>query len=638
MILALARPEVLEVFPRLWEGRDVQTLRLQELKRTSSEKLVREVLGSRVSDAVVADLAGRAAGNAFYLEELIRAVAEGKGDALPDTVIAMAQARLESLEPGARQILRAASIFGQVFSSHGVATLLGGTLQTAAVSEWLDELVNREIVTKRREGRFADPTEYVFRHALLREAAYAMLTDEDRALGHRLAGAWLKAAGERDAIVLAEHFERGGDHASAAEWWKVAADQALEGDDLASAIEHAERGARAGAEGENLGALRLVQAEAHAWRAEHGQGQMRSSEAMKLLPRACAAWFKAAAVFVETSGRLAERDNVLWIVQQLIAMPADPSTHTAYASAAAKAVSLLYTVGIHDLVEPLLERLRAMQREAGDANPVVTTWITNATSWYRMFQGDHGACLVLDGAVADGFAAIGDQRRACEHRANVAYDHMVLGLYPEAEAAFREALAQSERIGLWAIVAMIHHNLGYTLAYQGSFTAAITEEQLAIDQYEIQRDPRMTSAARGYMGIIRLLAGDLVGAEIEARRACERVDALPVWVNAATTLARIRLSAGDPREALELATEAVKRLEQGAGVGEGEQFARLVYAEALHASGDHDGAARAIRYAAMRLRENAAKISDPKWRESYLERVPEHARTIMLEKAWTGGG
>ena len=38
-----------------------------------------------------------------------------------------------------------------------------------------------------RLGAFEGQDEYVFRHGLVREAAYAMLTDADRTLGHRLA-------------------------------------------------------------------------------------------------------------------------------------------------------------------------------------------------------------------------------------------------------------------------------------------------------------------------------------------------------------------------------------------------------------------------------------------------------------------
>src|SRR6185312_11694497 len=95
--------------------------------------------------------------------------------------------------------------------------------------------------------------EYVFAHALVREAAYAMLTDEDRLLGHRLAGDWLEQAGVGDAMVLAEHFRRGEELARAQRWYERAAAQALSANDLGAAIERAELGIAGGAQGELAG-------------------------------------------------------------------------------------------------------------------------------------------------------------------------------------------------------------------------------------------------------------------------------------------------------------------------------------------------------------------------------------------------
>src|SRR6185312_13038306 len=112
MVLALARPDVHDVFPRLWVERGMQEIRLAGLSRKACEKLIRHTLGE-VTPEVVAQLAERSDGNAFYLEELIRSVAEGKGDQLPESVLAMAEARFQRLEPAARKLLRTASIFGE---------------------------------------------------------------------------------------------------------------------------------------------------------------------------------------------------------------------------------------------------------------------------------------------------------------------------------------------------------------------------------------------------------------------------------------------------------------------------------------------------------------------------------------------
>jgi len=204
MVLALARNEVHEIFPQLWADRCVQEIRLRKLPRRACAQLVRQVLGDAVGDEAVKALVERSEGHASYLEELIRAVAEGKGSTTPETVLAMVQARIEKLDPAARRVLRAASIFGETFWRGGVEALLRGG-DTAA---WLAELVEQGWIAVKDGGRFPDEVELRFQHALVREAAYEMLTTDDRVAGHWLAGQWLEQAGETDAISIEEHFER----------------------------------------------------------------------------------------------------------------------------------------------------------------------------------------------------------------------------------------------------------------------------------------------------------------------------------------------------------------------------------------------------------------------------------------------
>src|SRR5262245_56655376 len=85
------------------------------------------MLGDGAERTLVDRLVRLSEGNAFYLEELIRAAAEGKSSHLPETVVAMVQARLDVLDDEARRILRAASVFGEVFWAGAVTRLLGAT-------------------------------------------------------------------------------------------------------------------------------------------------------------------------------------------------------------------------------------------------------------------------------------------------------------------------------------------------------------------------------------------------------------------------------------------------------------------------------------------------------------------------------
>ncbi len=206
MVLALARTTVHEIFPKLWADRSVQEIRLRKLSRRAGEQLVRRVLGEHVGEDTVKLLVERSEGHASYLEEMTWAAAEGKGAAIPPMVLAMVQARLEKLDPAARRVLRAASIFGETFWRGGVEALVG-TTDTAA---WLAELLEQDVVAIKEDRRFPDQVEYRFRHPLVQEAAYAMITEDDRVTGHWLARQWLERAGETDAKILDEHLHRWG--------------------------------------------------------------------------------------------------------------------------------------------------------------------------------------------------------------------------------------------------------------------------------------------------------------------------------------------------------------------------------------------------------------------------------------------
>ncbi|MEJ7731934.1 MAG: protein kinase [Polyangiaceae bacterium] len=246
MIVAIGRPEVHQRFPRLWQTRNVVSLPLSGLSPRASERLVKSALGDDVDPERARAIVERADGNALHLEELIRAEAargEGGGNdaALPPTVLGMMQARFDALPAEARRTLRAASVFGRIFWRGGVAALLGPGRGVVATDEWLDELVAGELVGAESGAPFSDE-QYAFRHDLVRDAAYAMLTPADRALGHRLAGEWLEQRGERDPVVLAQHFEHGGEGARAASRWLEAGVEAFEAGDLQAAVARVQRG------------------------------------------------------------------------------------------------------------------------------------------------------------------------------------------------------------------------------------------------------------------------------------------------------------------------------------------------------------------------------------------------------------
>ena len=190
LVLALARPHVQELFPQLWADRCVQEIRLRKLSRRASAQRVLDVLGGAASDDTARALVDRSDRHPAYLEVLLRAVVDGRGWATPATVLAMAQTRLEKLDPEARRVLRAASVFGDTFWRSGVEALAPGR-DTAA---WLGVLVDHGVIELGdATGRPGD-AEYRFAHSVIREAAHEMLTEEDRVAARRLAAQWREEA------------------------------------------------------------------------------------------------------------------------------------------------------------------------------------------------------------------------------------------------------------------------------------------------------------------------------------------------------------------------------------------------------------------------------------------------------------
>jgi tetratricopeptide (TPR) repeat protein len=635
MVLAIARPEVHDLFPGLWSERDVQVIRLQGLTRKASERLIKSALDDTASAETVGRLIDQAAGNAFYLEELIRAVAAGQGEALPETVLAMVEARIDKLDPELRRVLRAASIFGRVFWLGGVIPLLGG-IEPGPAQAWLEELSRLEIVSRRVTGKLSGESEYTFRHAIVREAAYAMLTDGDRALGHRLAAEWLERAGETDAMALGEHFERGAERARALEWYRRAAEQALGGNDFEAAIARAERGIRCGAEGEALGALRRTQAEAHRWRAENIDAERCALEALRLLPRGTTMWYRAAVELAFASTRLDHTEQLVALGEELQALLPGADAAAIHTLSAAQVVDNLFLAGRYALAEALLAACEAVL-EGDVVDPEAMARMHVARSWKALVAGDAATHLHLVSVAAGLFEEAGDSRNACKERANIGCAYNELGAYAEAERVLVDALATADRMGLRMIAAAARNNLGRALGQSGRLDDARRIEAEAASSFKAQGDRRMEGGSRIYLAVILTAQGDLEAAEREVRLALDLLVTVPqLRAHALAAFAHVLLAEGRPADALAPAREAMDLLAELGGMEEGEAFVRLVFAESLDRTGDR-GAARAILESSRaQILARADKISDPSWRRSYLESIPEHARTLTLASAWLG--
>jgi len=641
MVLALARPEANDLFPNLWADRGAQQMRLRELSHRASEQLVRQVLGSDVSPDVAQRIVALADGNAFFLEELIRAASEGRQAALPGTVVAMLQARLARLEDEARRVLRAASIFGEVFWRGGIEALLGsGAIFRsndaeapaprggARAVEWLRHLVEREVLVRRRASRFQGEEELSFRHALLREAAYAMLTKADREIGHRLAAEWLEQHGEEDPLALAEHFERGQEPARAGRYYARAAEQALRGGDPEGQIALARRGLACGVPDDVRVTLLKLLCEGYGWRSQHSLALPYAEEALERAAPGSEAWAFAMVVKLGHATMMGDVSGLIELLGAMRGVRPAPGAAGVVTFSFACAAFWLDLTNRTDLAQTCLTQMREAIEPVVEHEPLARGWLNAAhASHFLLVEEDPWAGLLAADAARESFLAIGYTRQAKPAHAFAGMCAAGLGAFDMAERELREALSRVDTPDPTTLLALV--TLVETLAIRGALDEAheLCTRGLAIARTSTM--PADEGRARWGMASLLLGKGDLAAAEREALEAISRIAMLPLEHAAVTaTLAAILLAQGRAAEALAALGSVVPRFRA--------PLARLVRAEALHATGDIAKARAAIAEARARVLATAAKIADPSCRASFLEHVPEVARTLLLSRQWLG--
>lgn len=245
LLVMLARPALLERRPAALAGDDVghATLHLRLLDAEHGPALAAALLQHLPDppEALRRLLVERAAGNPFYMEELVRMlIDDGVIDArrrpwtmrahwqdsarVPTTLAGVLQARLHALPADELAALQQASIVGPVFWDSALAAI------DPASPAALPALQVRSLVVARSTSAFADTTEQAFHHQLLHDVTYDTVVRTARREGHARVGRWLAdrvadRAGEFLGITAA-HFERAGDSAQALEYYDHARDNA----------------------------------------------------------------------------------------------------------------------------------------------------------------------------------------------------------------------------------------------------------------------------------------------------------------------------------------------------------------------------------------------------------------------------
>ena len=218
LVIGTTRPELNERRPGFGARASADTIGLEPLPASDTERLLAELLGGE-PPAGLAPMVAHAEGNPFFLEEVLGSLLDGgllarrnggwvlsepaATHVVPDTVQAVVAARIDLLEPADKAALQAAALIGRIFWSGPVYELLEGLEPDLRVLE------ERDFVRRRPGSAIEGEREYAIKHAVTREVAYTSIPKARRARLHAAFAAWLERFGggrAEHAPLLAHHF------------------------------------------------------------------------------------------------------------------------------------------------------------------------------------------------------------------------------------------------------------------------------------------------------------------------------------------------------------------------------------------------------------------------------------------------
>jgi class 3 adenylate cyclase/tetratricopeptide (TPR) repeat protein len=231
LVVVNFRPE----YQRPWTGPpDYHEIALEPLGQADTAELLRDLAGEDPSlDGLAELIHQRTAGNPFFVEEIVRELAESgalegergayrlarpvEDSGVPASVQTVLAARIDRLRPEAKRLLQAASVAGKEVPER--ALRLSAGLEREEIEPLICELTENGFLY---ELELYPERVLAFRHPLTREVAYGTQLADQRAATHAaVARATIELNPERGdelAALIASHLESGGETLEAARW------------------------------------------------------------------------------------------------------------------------------------------------------------------------------------------------------------------------------------------------------------------------------------------------------------------------------------------------------------------------------------------------------------------------------------
>jgi tetratricopeptide (TPR) repeat protein len=633
ILLACVRPEFWSEHPERFADRDHVRLELRPVSRRAARAIARAVLGEEASEEIVERIATQASGLPLFAEELARLTATGRSTENAPTIEAAIQASLDVLDEECRDGLGRLSVFGLTCWDSALEAL--GMPGAEGI---IKALVAAEVLVEQNVSHFTGAREWVFKHALVREVAYASLGESERRELHALAGAWLASMGE-DAATVAGHFDLGGKHSAAADHWARAAQRAIAANALKDALTMAER-ALAFAEDKASGFQRASQLD-EAWsrldpRASERETSVQAmednvyDEPSEVRARGARARFDdARGTGEDISGRLAEARDAA----------AKLRLHDEEARCSAVLASRLAFAGQFKEAEAEARRLLDLAQR-GIAYAAVDGYQTLAI--VRQTQGALNGALEARRNATSAARSAGLKEREAMLMTNLGFALTTIGARQEARTAIETGLALADAIGSQGAV---RHSQMLLLGWASVFGS---DRQLDAHLTQVRADADTAGSSvwaapdRANLGMLFYRGCELLRAKTElanrralallrmAAQAYRTAGHRDVLAVALAMWAEAERACMNLAPALELAREAAQLLEQGAPSLLNESVVYLSLYDALVDSGHADEAREVLRKAIPPLLRRLHGLAGTPYARLFLSDLQANARVVAL--------
>jgi class 3 adenylate cyclase/tetratricopeptide (TPR) repeat protein len=459
-------------------ARDTPAHVLLELAPLEPEATHAFVLAAAGDVALSQDALGvlqeRSGGNPLFLRELVAAARAGVGpDELPETVETLIVARIDTLKPEDRFVMRNASVAGARFTVGLLSEVLAQELQD------LDELERWERLSE--FIAWLDEGWLQFLHDLFRAAAYEGLSFKRRREVHARVGRALEARGAQPSL-LAVHFLRAEEYDKA---WQCASEAGDAARGRYANVEAAELYGQALESAEHLelpaaDVARVAEAlgDVAELAARYDEATERYAQARKLLPddpRAQARLMHKEGVVRERLGRYTEA--LRWYGRALKLLDASESPETRLE------VELAYS-GVKYRQGHFAEGIEWAQRAAAGAEAQ-----GDRTRLAHAYYLEHIAGVELGRRTAEHrdlalsiLEEVGDLVRLSSLQNNIGVEAYFDGRWEESADWYKRSAETSARAGDVVNVARAQNNEGEILSDQGRLeeAQALFEEALRV--------------------------------------------------------------------------------------------------------------------------------------------------------------